>query len=144
MSADDAPPLLEQERMGNLADHVRAWGGWVLDHAREELAQFYPAVNGKKPLTYLWARTVKCPDAKCGADVPLLKTLWLSRSPGHRVALRIVPRGPSDPVKFEIWKPRLGEEPERPVMASAKATCPRCGVQVASRSTDSLPETAST
>jgi putative DNA methylase len=27
---------------GDLAWHVRAWGQWVLDHTRKELAQFYP------------------------------------------------------------------------------------------------------
>lgn len=31
-------PLLE----GDLAWHVRAWGRWVLSHARKELGQFYP------------------------------------------------------------------------------------------------------
>ncbi|HEY7347588.1 MAG TPA: DUF1156 domain-containing protein [Ktedonobacterales bacterium] len=120
----------EMQRLGNLADHLRAWGGWVLDHARQELAPFYPAVNGKNPLTYLWARTVPCPDPNCGTEVPLLKTLWLSKAEGHRAALRLIPDGKSGPVRFEIWEPDEKEEPGQPTMTVAKATCPRCGTQL--------------
>jgi putative DNA methylase len=121
------PTLMQQERRGSLADHVRAWGGWVLDHARQELEQFYPAVDGKTPLTYLWARTAPCPDPNCGTAVPLLKTLWLNKG---RVALRIATEGKSGPVHFEIWKPGKDEEADKPIMAAAKATCPRCGTQL--------------
>jgi adenine-specific DNA methylase len=77
----DAQPMLlaEQGRPGDLADHVRWWGEWVLEHARQELAPYYPTVNGQPTVAYLWARTVPCPDPACGAEVPLLKTLWLCK-----------------------------------------------------------------
>lgn len=87
-SATDAPaaawqpPLLPQADRpleGNLADHVRYWGLWVLERARAELAPYYPTVDGQPTVAYLWARTVPCPDPACGCVVPLLKTLWLSK-----------------------------------------------------------------
>ncbi|MDH7475796.1 MAG: hypothetical protein QHJ74_17635, partial [Anaerolineae bacterium] len=65
--------------LGDLAAHVRYWGQWVLEHARQELAPYYPTVNGQPTVAYLWARTVPCPDPACGAEVPLLKTLWLCK-----------------------------------------------------------------
>ncbi|MEW5980198.1 MAG: DUF1156 domain-containing protein [Acidobacteriota bacterium] len=34
----------------DLAWHVRAWGQWVLDHARRDLAQFYPVYADFEPL----------------------------------------------------------------------------------------------
>jgi len=34
----------------DLAWHVRAWGRWVLDHARQELARFYPTYADFEPL----------------------------------------------------------------------------------------------
>ena len=34
----------------DLAWHVRAWGRWILDHARRELAQFYPTYADFEPL----------------------------------------------------------------------------------------------
>ena len=74
--------LIEEQqegKQGDLADHVRYWGQWVLRHAREELTSYYPTIDGKPTVAYLWARTVPCPDPACGAEVPLLKTLWLSQ-----------------------------------------------------------------
>ena len=34
----------------DLAWHVRAWGRWVLDHARRELAKYYPVYAEFEPL----------------------------------------------------------------------------------------------
>ncbi len=64
-------------KMGDLADHVEVWGRWVLEQAKKEIGEFYPEVDGKKTVAYLWARTVPCQDPNCGATVPLLKTLVL-------------------------------------------------------------------
>ncbi len=72
-------PSMNAGREGTLADHVRYWGWWVLEHARRELAPYYPTVDGRPTVAYLWARTVPCPDPACGAEVPLLKTLWLCK-----------------------------------------------------------------
>lgn len=38
------------ELQANLAWHVRAWGQWVLDRARRELAQYYPMYADFEPL----------------------------------------------------------------------------------------------
>lgn len=73
---EDGP---EYQMEGNLADHVRYWGNWVLAQARAELAPYYPTIEGQPTVAYLWARTVPCPDPRCGTIVPLLKTLWLSK-----------------------------------------------------------------
>lgn len=61
----------------DLAWHVRAWGMWVLEQARKDLERFYPVVDGKPTVAYLWARTVKC--KHCRAEIPLLKTRWLAK-----------------------------------------------------------------
>ena len=69
----------EKGKPGTLADHVQFWGNWVLDQARTELEIYYPVVENKSTVAYLWARTVPCPDPMCGADVPLIRTLWLCK-----------------------------------------------------------------
>jgi adenine-specific DNA methylase len=120
-------------REGNLAAHVRYWGQWVLERARTELAPYYPAVNGQPTVAYLWARTVPCPDPRCGAEVPLLKTLWLCKKENKRRALRILPpspsqgEGPGVRVRFEIWTPDPRDEVPPGTMAGAKSRCPVCG-----------------
>src|SRR6266567_1655005 len=59
----------------DLAWHVRAWGWWVLQQAKADLERFYPTIDGKPTVAYLWARTVA--SKNCRANVTLLKTRWL-------------------------------------------------------------------
>jgi adenine-specific DNA methylase len=47
--AGTAPPSMHLD--ADLAWHVRAWGKWVLDRARRELARFYPTYADFEPLT---------------------------------------------------------------------------------------------
>ena len=74
----------------DLAWHVRAWGWWVLQRAKVDLERFYPVVNGKPTVAYLWARTVTCKN--CRAIVPLLKTRWLCKKDSKRVLLLMEPK----------------------------------------------------
>jgi putative DNA methylase len=71
----------------DLAWHVRAWGQWVLERARKDLERFYPTVDGKPTVAYLWARTVTCKN--CRATIPLLKTRWLCKKDDKRVLLSL-------------------------------------------------------
>lgn len=45
---EDGPP--DAELQADLAWHVRAWGQWVLERARRELAQYYPTYADFEPL----------------------------------------------------------------------------------------------
>jgi adenine-specific DNA methylase len=65
-TADDRPQTAERSQAalldlaaqeGDLAAHVRYWGNWVLERAREELAPYYPTIDGKPTVAYLWGRT---------------------------------------------------------------------------------------
>ena len=76
LNLDERPDLIN----GDLADHVHLWGQWVWENARKELVKYYPVIDSKPTIAYLWARTIPCQDQKkCGATIPLLKTLWLCR-----------------------------------------------------------------
>ena len=77
-----------------LAEAVRKWGEWVRARATGELRPFYPLEpDGSEPLAYLWARTIRCEGPDCGAKVPLVGLLWLSRKEKRRVALRYTSSG---------------------------------------------------
>ncbi len=70
--------LVADYRRNPLATDVRYWGNWMLDSAREELADLYPPdPDGSVPVAYLWSRTVPCPN--CGAEMPLIRQYWLAR-----------------------------------------------------------------
>lgn len=114
-----------------LAEAVRKWGAWVREEAIRELRPFYPLEpDGGEPLAYLWARTIQCEGPSCGAEVPLVGLLWLSRREKHRVALRY--RGVREPggggrVEFEIFEPKSEAEVQPPIVKRFAATCPVCG-----------------
>jgi len=84
----------------DLAWHVRAWGWWVLQQAKKDLERFYPVIDGKPTVAYLWARTVKCKN--CRATIPLLKTKWLCKKDNKRVLLTVAPNGDRTGVVFGI------------------------------------------
>jgi putative DNA methylase len=84
----------------DLAWHVRAWGFWVLQKAKADLERFYPIVDGKPTVAYLWARTVACKN--CRAIVPLLKTCWLCKRDNKRVLLKVKPTADRTGVVFSI------------------------------------------
>jgi putative DNA methylase len=73
----------------DLAWRVRAWGRWVLARARADLERFYPTIDGKPTVAYLWARTVKCKN--CRATIPLLKTKWRCKKDNKRILLKVEP-----------------------------------------------------
>jgi adenine-specific DNA methylase len=93
----------EEVVLRGLAEAVRYWGTWVRQRAEEELASFYPKdPDGATPIAYLWARTITCEGPGCGAEVPLMRSLWLAKKSKRAVALRMVPKSLEKRVDFEI------------------------------------------
>ena len=141
---------------GDLADHVRLWGQWVLENARRDLDQYYPVIDEKPTVAYLWARTIPCQDPRCGSTIPLLKTLWVCKkaektlpdTPANRKrpdflrlkktknqakviingkrALKLCPDPEQKRVHFEIMVPKDANDVGEPTMSGATATCPFC------------------
>lgn len=122
----------------DLAWHVRAWGWWVLQQARADLQHFYPTVDGKPTVAYLWARTVACKN--CRATVPLLKTRWLCKKENKRVVLTMTPNADKTGVIFGVLhdvlvlksgnaaqKREHDKQLGNGTMSRSGVTCPCCG-----------------
>src|SRR4051812_2954230 len=72
-----------------LADEIRRLGAEVKKAAQQELPSFYPPdPDGARPIAYLWARTVRCEAPNCGAEIPLMRSLWLCKKANRMRALR--------------------------------------------------------
>ncbi len=121
----------------DLAWHVRAWGWRVLQCAKADLERFYPTVDGKPTVAYLWARTVTCKN--CRATVPLLKTRWLCKKDKKRVVLTMEPNADKTGVIFGVKtdvppmvKGNTSQHREHDkklgggTMSSSGVTCPCC------------------
>ena len=92
------------------------------------------------PIAYLWARTVQCEGPGCGAEVPLIKSLWLAKKGTRSVALQLVPMPVSKRVDFQIiikhrdsWidqanaKTKIENPKFEGTVKRGSATCPCCG-----------------
>ena len=111
-----------------LSDEVRKWGLWVKVEAEKELAEYYPKdSNGAIPITYLWARTITCEGPGCGAEVPLIRSLWLAKKVNNSVALRLVPNLSEKRVDFEIIHDAKATDVNEGTVKRGSATCPCCG-----------------
>jgi adenine-specific DNA methylase len=124
-----------------LADEVRKWGKWIKCEGEKELAEFYPKdPDGATPIAYLWARTIQCEGPGCGAEVPLIRSLWLSKKANRSVALQLVPNKKAKHVNFQIIVKQRGgwvnqddhhEKIADPqfdgTLKRSSATCPCCG-----------------
>lgn len=106
----------------------------IRNSAEQALSAVYPRdPNGARPVAYIWARTVRCEQPRCGAEIPIFKSPWLSKKGGKRakyfsesptgrcVALIIedAPRG--GPLSFRIARGD-GSETPRPGFIALKAT----------------------
>jgi len=82
----------EWQGAAGLAEDVRYYGKWMRDEAEKRIGHLYPQVTlpqeqggGKATvIAWLWARTVKCPNPACGAEMPLVKSFWLSTRTGKK------------------------------------------------------------
>lgn len=111
-----------------LVEEVRKQGEWIKSEATRKLKQFYPKdEDAATPIAYIWARTIKCEGPGCGTEIPLLRSLWLSKKKRNVHALRLVPNRLKKLISVEIVSnPALGES-RNGTMARGSATCPCCG-----------------
>lgn len=93
-----------------LAEDVRRYGAWMRDEAEKRIGHLYPKValpaehgGGEATvIAWLWARTVKCPNPACGAEMPLVRSFWLSKKKGKQAWVEPVVDRASKQVEFEV------------------------------------------
>lgn len=77
-----------------LAADVRHYGRWMRDEAERRIGHLYPKIQlppeqggGEATvIAWLWARTVKCPNPACGAQMPLVRSFTLSKKTSPHIA----------------------------------------------------------
>ena len=118
-----------------LLDDVKKWGNWVLEEAREEIGKFYPQdADGSIPVGYIWARTVKCQNPSCGAEIPLVRQTWLAKKEKKKVAYKVIPKG--NKIEFEIREgDAIDFDPTTGTVSRAKVVCPCCNSGLSDKET---------
>lgn len=118
-----------------LAEDVRYYGAWMKAEAEKRISYLYPKAklpDGSETtvIAWLWARTVKCPNPACGADMQLVSSFELSTKVGKKAWVEPeIDRSVSPPrVKYHIGN-GSGTAPEPPKTGrGAKFRCLCCGV----------------
>jgi putative DNA methylase len=132
-----------------LADEVRSRGQQIQRESQTELAEFYPRdADGRTPVVYLWARTIRCEGPGCGVEVPLIRSLWLSKKANRQAALQLVPNHHARRIDIRIivkhrdgWVDQVNEEIrfENPklngTVRRSSVTCPFCGYTTSAENT---------
>lgn len=112
-----------------LSEEVKAQAAQMNAKATDRLRAFYPGESqSDQPIFYLWARTARCESPKCGAEIPLLQSLWLVKKAENKKALRYsVNREVSPPeIEVEIFSPKVAAEVQTTTIKRSTATCPAC------------------
>jgi putative DNA methylase len=133
----DMPPVNPDSRKGTaaggswkgaagLAADVRYYGEWMRNRAYKKIGHLYPEHKGETVIAWLWARTVQCPNPACGAQMPLVRSFWLSKKKGKKAW--VVPEIDKEAktVRFTVQRGN-GEPPDPPkVGRGAKFRCLVC------------------
>lgn len=83
-----------------------------------------------QPVAYLWTRTVRCKNPKCGAIVPLVKQTWLCRKRGRAIAVAVGADKRSRRLAYTVVEAESEREIEFDPAAfseAGNATCLFCG-----------------
>lgn len=113
-----------------LGEELREAGAQIKRQAETELTKLYPPdLDGVRPIAYIWARTVHCEAPRCGVDIPLFRTGWLSRKQGTRRALKLslaVPDQKSGSIKIDVFEPSSIAQAIPGTVRRSRAICPAC------------------
>jgi putative DNA methylase len=118
-----------------LAEDVRYYGKWMRRKAFEKIGHLYPKITvpamqhlqayKATVIAWIWARTVKCPNPACGAEMPLARSFALSRKKGHEAWVKPEISADKKSVQFKVQQGR-GNVPDGTVDRNG-ARCICCG-----------------
>ena len=127
----------EWKGAAGLAEDVRYYGEWMKERAFEKIGHLYPKIeipatdtvraHEATVIAWIWARTVKCPNPACGAQMPLISSYWLSKKKGKEAWVEPVVDNKNKTITFQV-KTGKGKAPDPPkVGRGAQFRCEVCG-----------------
>ena len=114
-----------------LAEDVRYYGEWLREQAEQRIGHLYPKAklpDGREAtvIAWIWARTVKCPNPACEAEMPLVRSFILSKKKTNEAYVEPIIRGNN--VEFVV---KIGKGEVQPGTVNRRgATCICCQTPV--------------
>lgn len=101
-------------------------GEEIRKSAEKELKYYYTSSSNELiPISYLWARTIRCEGPGCGTEIPLIGQLWLSKKK-NKCALEILADKNEKKITFKIKNKTTSEDIDEGTVKRGAATCPIC------------------
>lgn len=120
------------EHYSGLVEDIKYYSSIIMERAKRQIGHLYPQVmlsNGLKstPVTWIWSRTVRCPNPACGCEVPLVSNFILCKKKGREAWVK--PVWENGKFSFEVCHgtPEKGAENGTKQGKKASFCCPRCG-----------------
>ena len=112
-----------------LVDDVKKWSRWVLQEAKKDLADFFPAEERSETVGYLWSRCIPCQNPRCGITIPLIRQFWLANTDKRKIAM--IPAVKGKKVSFTIagsGQKHMPKDfdPANATTSGGKVTCLAC------------------
>ena len=63
-----------------LIEDIKYYADKIKKEAKTKIGTYYPFVNKSMVVAYLWARSIKCSNPACQAEVPLIRILCVSKA----------------------------------------------------------------
>ncbi len=137
--ADNEPvhPHLNAEQKASFhgaqgyANDVKYYGEWMLAEAKKRIGHLFPDVkspvsgNKLKVSTWIWARTVKCPNPSCKCEIPLSSSYNLAKKKGSEAWVEPYAEGAK--ICFRIHRNDKSPKNKPKVAQTAVFKCPVCG-----------------
>jgi putative DNA methylase len=122
-----------------LAEDVRYYGRWMRDEAKRRVGALYPKVRQSTAqgydeltvITWLWARTVICPNPACGCSMPLVNSFVIANRPTKKMWARPVVDADRRTITFVVAEGRPTDRYATGTVSRTGAVCLACGTPAA-------------
>jgi adenine-specific DNA methylase len=112
--------------MAKIQDGFRTAAAEVEQWTREFLAPAYRTSGNTVPIAYLWARTIFCEGPACGAQIPLLRTLCLSKQGKQSAWLKLSIRKEKRSSQIDVDVVRQESPTGSGTVKNGSVVCPAC------------------
>jgi putative DNA methylase len=119
------------EGVSGLIEDLKYYGHRLRTDVAVRIGNLYPSIDAPsdrvlEPSVWLWARTVKCPNPACGAEMPLVSSFALSSKGARKTWVEPTVDRAAKTVDFEVRHGK-GPPPDSPKVGIAKFRCLVCG-----------------
>ncbi len=126
-----------------LAEDVEYYGKLLEKRTAEMLNKHYKSIDGINPVSFIWSRTVKCPNPLCKCETPLASTFVLNK--GKNREFWAEPIQQNGELVFHVHKGKCPEDKESNKISQNGAVfkCAFCGETITDEYVKSMGNTAS-